>query len=100
MPTLMGLGSLSYPGGQRDQTTLATLEDADLPHAELAEKLQRLLIAKADLLRQVGIGGESEGSAGLDAHLGKGARGIDLANRLAQPGGRDLDRDPAGRDRV
>src|ERR1044072_757763 len=100
MPTLMVSAILAYPGGQRLQPAPPSLEDADLPHAELAEELERPLVAEADLLRDVGVGGEGEGGAGFDAHLGEGRRGIELADRLAQPGGRDLDRDPARRDRL
>ena len=59
-----------------------------------------LVIPEPDLLGQVGVGGEGEGGAGLDAHLGEGRRRVELADRLAQPGGRDLDRDPALGDRL
>ena len=48
----------------------------------------------------MGVGGEGEGHAGLDAQLGEGARRVELADRLAQAGGRDLDRDPALGDRL
>ena len=46
------------------------------------------------------VRGEREVGAGLDAHLGEGARRVDLADRLAQPGGRDLDRDAGLGDRL
>ena len=67
---------------------------------ELGEELERPVVAEADLLGQVGVGGEREGGARLDAHLGEGARRIELADRLAQAGGRDLDRDAALGDRL
>ena len=54
----------------------------------------------AHLLRRVGVGGEREAGAGLDAHLGEGRRRVDLGDRLAQARGRDLDRDPALSDRL
>src|SRR5881394_2039917 len=100
MPTLIGSAILAYPGGQRLQTAAAALEDADLPDAEIVEELECPLIAKADLLGQVGIGGEGEGKACLDAHLGECGRWVKLADRLAQPRGRELDRDPALGDRL
>ena len=68
--------------------------------AELGEELERALVAEADLLGQVGVGGEREDGPRLDAHLGEGGRRVELADRLAQPGGRDLDRDPALGDRL
>ncbi len=40
---------------------------------ERAEELERPVVAEADLLGQVGVGGEREAGAGLDAHLGEGA---------------------------
>ena len=86
--------------GERDQLPLALLEDAYLPHPEALEELDRAVVAEADLLGQVGVGGEREGGAGLDAHLGEAAGRVELADRLAQPGGRDLDRDPALGDRL
>ncbi len=91
---------LAHRVGQRLEPALAALEDADLPHPELVEELEGAVVAEADLLGQVGVGGEGEGGAGLDAHLGEAARRVDLADRLAQAGGRDLDRDPALGDRL
>ena len=76
------------------------LEDADLPHPEALEELDRLLVPEPDLLGQVGVGGEGEGGAGLDAHLGEGRRRVELADGLAQAGGRELDRDTALGDRL
>src|ERR1044072_5954417 len=84
MPTLMGSAILAYPGGQRLPPPPPSPEDPDPPHAELAEELERPLVAEADLLRDVGVGGEGEGGAGFDAHLGEGRRGIELADRLGQ----------------
>ena len=63
-------------------------------------KCDGALVAEADLLGQVGVGGEREGRAGLDAHLGEGPRRVELADRLAQAGGRDLDRDAGLGDRL
>src|SRR5260221_6813243 len=93
----MSSAIVAYSGGERLQTAAAALEDADLLHAELAEELHCSLIAEADLLGQVGVGGEREGGAGLDAHLGKAPRWIQLTDRLAQPGGPDLNPDTARR---
>src|ERR1044072_4758360 len=90
---------LAHRGAEWRKPTTATVEGADLRHPDLSEEIERPVVAEADMLRQGGVGGEAEASAALTAHLSKGARGVDLANRLAQPGGRDLDRDPAGSDR-
>ena len=60
----------------------------------------RAVVPEADLLGQVGVGGEREDGAGLDAHLGEAARRIELADRLAQARGRDLDGDAALGDRL
>src|SRR5664279_3013299 len=100
MPTLIRSPILAYPGRQRLQPARATLEDGDLPDADPVEELERALVGEADLLGQVGVGGEGEGDAGLDAHRGEGGRGIQLADGLAQPGSGELDRDPALRDRL
>src|SRR5260221_5523423 len=94
----MSSAIVAYSGGERLQTAAAALEDADLLHAELAEELHCSLIAEADLLGQVGVGGEREGAASTDAYVGKARRWIQLTDRLAKPGGRDLNRDPARRD--
>src|SRR5665811_1400019 len=100
MPTLITSPILAYARGQRLQAALAALEDGDLADPEPGEELERPLIAVTDLLGQVGVGGECEGNAGIDAHLGEGAGRVELADRLAQPGGGELDRDPALGDRL
>src|SRR6478735_5979543 len=82
------------------EPALTALEDADLLDAQSLEELDRPVIAEADLLGKVGVGGEGKGRACLDAHLGEAPSRIDLSDRLAQAGGRDLDRDPALRDRL
>ena len=48
----------------------------------------------------MGVGGERERRPRLDAHLGEATGRVELADRLAQAGGRDLDRDPALGDRL
>ena len=98
-PDAHRLESSAHRARQRLEPALAALEDADLADPEVVEELERAVVAEADLLGQVGIGGEREGGAGLDAHRGEAARRVDLADRLAQPRGRDLDRDPALGDR-
>jgi hypothetical protein len=75
------------------------LEDAYLPHPQLVEELHGAVVFEADLLGEVGVGGEGEDGARLDAHLGELPRGVELADRLADAGGRDLDRDPGLGDR-
>ena len=85
---------------ERREPPPALLEDADLLHPELVEEVDRAVVVEADLLGQVGVGGEREGGAGLDAHLGEVARRVELADRLAQARGGDLDRDPALGDRL
>ena len=88
----------SAPSGT--EAPLAALEDADLADPERLEELDRAVVGEADLLGQVGVGGEREGDAGLDAELGEAAGRVELADRLAQAGGRELDRDAALGDRL
>ena len=59
-----------------------------------------MLVAEADLVRGVSIGGESELRSRLNAHLGQSARGIDLTDRLSKPGGRHLHRHIGLPDRI
>ena len=92
--------SLPDPAAKRREAALAPFEDADLADAERVEELDRPVVLEADLLGQVGVGGEREGRAGLDAELGELARRVELADRLAQSGGGELDRDPALGDRL
>ena len=87
------LGSASSPDGLG--APLPSLEDADALHPEPAQELERPLVGEPDLVGSVGVRGEGELGAGLDAHLGEGGRRIDLADVLAQAGRRDLDRDAA-----
>ena len=49
------------------------LEDAYLPHSEAVEELHRAVVLEADLLGQVGVGGERERGSRLDAELGEAA---------------------------
>src|SRR4051794_31005914 len=95
------ISGLSCPDRRPDrlEPTAATLEDADLPHSDLLHEAPGAVIAEADLLGQMGIGGERERGAGLDAHLGEGAGRVELADRLAQAGRGDLHRDAALGDR-
>ena len=90
---------LPHAAWQRLEPALATFEDADLPDPKTAEELKGLVVAEANLLGQVGVGGEREGGTGLDAHLGKAHRRVDLTDGLAQACRGDLDRDPALGDR-
>ena len=57
------------------------------------EQLERLLVARADVLRAVRVAGERHRHARFHAHLQERRRRVDLADGLAQPGGRDLDGD-------
>src|ERR1700679_3807258 len=84
---------------ERRQAPLSLLEDGDLPHPELIEELDRAVVAEADLLGQVGVGGEREGPPRLDHELGELTRRVELADRLAQARGGELDRRAAGDDR-
>ena len=63
------------------------------PTPSALEQLERAVVVGADVLGPVGVAGERDGHAGLEAHLEERRRGVDLAGALAQPGGRDLDRD-------
>ena len=80
-------------GSDRRQAARAALEDGQLAHAELVEELERLVVVAPDVLGGVGVAGEHDRVAGVEHHLQEGARGVQLADRLAQPGGRDLDGD-------
>ena len=51
-----------------------------------------MLVAEADLLGQVGVGGERERHPRLDDQRGEGVGRVELADRLAQPRGGELDR--------
>src|SRR5215207_5461650 len=99
IPTLIR-SILAARGRKWLQPPLAALEDRDLADPEAGEEGERGVVAVADLLREMGVGGEREGGARLDAHLGEGRRRVELADRLAQAGGRDLDRDAALGDRL
>ena len=57
------------------------------------EQLDRLLVAVGEVLGPVGVAGERDRDARVDRHLEHRPRRVDLADRLAQPGGRDLHRD-------
>src|SRR4051794_40328378 len=91
---------LAHGTRERCHRALAPLERADLLDAQGVQEADRLAVAEADLLGQVGVGGERETGAGLDAHLGEGARRIELAHRLAQARCGDLDGDAALGDRL
>ena len=52
------------------------------------------VVLEAELLGRVGVAGQRDRVARVDDHLQERAVGVDLADRLAQPGGRDLDGDP------
>src|SRR6476646_7221015 len=91
---------LAHRGTQWLRPADTALEDADLLNTDLSEELGRSLIAEADLLGQVGVGGEREGGASLNAHLGEGTRRVELPDRLAQAGRRKLDGDAALGDRL
>ena len=60
----------------------------------VVEQLERLVVAEAELVGRVGVAGQRDRVAGVDDHLQERAGRVDLADRLAQPGGRDLDGDP------
>ena len=51
------------------------------------------LVLVAEDVRRVGVAGERDRVAGVDDHLQERAVGVHLADRLAQPGGRQLDGD-------
>ncbi len=60
---------LSHHRAEGLQSPGASIESADLTDPELLKKLDRLLIAKADLLGKMGIGRKGENRPRLDAHL-------------------------------
>ena len=91
------LSRRELPSGARLRWRCSKTHISSIPSSP--RKSHRAVVFEADLLGQVGVGGEREGGAGLDAHLGELARGIELADRLAQARGGDLDRDPALGDR-
>ena len=59
--------------------------------ADLLEQLERVLVAEAELVRRVGVARQRDRQPGADRLLEEAARRVDLGDRLAQPGGRDLD---------
>ena len=86
------------PSGSSRRSRPSKTQISSTPRA--SRNSMRPVIAEADLLGHVGVGGEGEGGPRLDAHLGEGRRRIDLADGLAQARGRDLHRDPALGDRL
>ena len=85
---------------ERLEPARAVLEDRDLPHAPARHRLERGVVVAADVAGHVRVGGERERRPGVDAHLGERRRRIELVRWLAQPGGRDLDRDSGLGDRL
>ena len=74
----------------------AALEDAQLADPTLLEQLERVVVAVAEVVGDVGVAGERDRQPGVERRPRGSARdGVDLADRLAQPGGRDLDGDAA-----
>src|SRR4051794_36035574 len=82
------------------QAPLAPLEDAQLGDPDLAQQLDRLVVAEAEVVGGVGVAGQGDRAARLDDQLEEAAGGVDLADRLAQAGGGDLDRDAGLRERL
>ena len=80
-----------HPIGSRRRSR--RVEDRQLAHPELAEELERLVVVAAEVLGAVRVAGQSDRVAGIDHHLQERPRRVQLADRLAQPGGGDLDRD-------
>src|SRR4051794_19227857 len=77
----------------RLEAPLAGLEHAQLGDAELAEQLDRVVVAEAEVVRDVGVAGQGDRAAGVHDHLEEAASGVDLPHGLAQPGRGDLDGD-------
>ena len=69
------------------------LEHAQLGHAGVGERGERVVVAEAELLGHVRVGGERDRQAGVDRHLQQRRRRVELADGLAQPRRRDLHRD-------
>ena len=69
------------------------LEDAELGHAGVRERGQRVVVAEAELVGHVRVARQRDRQAGVDGHLQQRRRRVELADRLAQPGGGDLHRD-------
>ena len=59
----------------------------------VVEQRERLVVVEAEVLGRVRVAGQRDRVAGVDHHLQERARRVDLADRLAQPGRRDLDGD-------
>src|SRR5947209_3632205 len=77
----------------RLEPTVAAVEDRERACAYAVEQLERVVVAVGEVVRRVRIRRQGDRAAGFEAHLEEGTRRVDLADRLAQPGGRDLDRD-------
>ena len=58
------------------------------------------LVLEAELVGLVRVAGQRQRAAGVDQHLQERHGRVQLADRLAQPGGRDLDGDARLRERL
>jgi hypothetical protein len=84
--------SLCSGGSERLQPPLAALEHRELCDPDVAEPFDCPLVLVAELFGQVGVARERHRPPRLQAQLEERSRRIDLADRLAQPRRRDLDR--------
>ena len=89
MPMPVRISRPARAGARRPSNTQISLD------ADLLEQRERVLVAEAELVGRVGVARERDRQPGADRLLEEAARGVDLADRLAQPGGRDLDRHAA-----
>src|SRR4051794_7222040 len=70
----------------RLQAPLPALEDAQLGDPELAEQLDRLVVAVPEVVGTMGVARERDRQAGVDDHLEEAAGRVDLPDGLAQAG--------------
>src|SRR5262249_61392739 len=71
----------------------AVIENAQLADPQAIEQLERSLVVGAHVLGPMSVAGKRHVRPGPQAHLEKLRCRVELPDRLAQPGARDLDRD-------
>ena len=87
------------PSAERLPARPAAFEHGDRLAAGVPRERKRLVEVDADQIRLVRIRGERDRGSRADARLEKGEVRVELANRLPEAGGRDLDGDGGSRDR-
>src|SRR5258708_5807794 len=85
---------------KRHLASLATAERRDRAVAAGVCRAHCAVVVAPEVVRYVAVGAECDRHAAAVERAQEVGRGVQLARRLAQSRGRDLDRDPGGGDRV